>query len=125
MSHLRARNAYSRPCMSEEQSGDLAVTALYTAGVWAWAGLPGADLCNHEDSRRVFGATNAALGAARLLKPGSPSLKHALVHRHTMIDHLLRASGARQVVELAAGLSPRGAVFSADLGLRYTEVDLE
>ena len=109
--------------MGEERGGDLAVTALYTAGTWAWAGLACAELCDHEDSRRVFGATNAALGAARLLKPGMRSLRHALVHRHTMIDHLLRASGARQVVELAAGLSPRGAAFTRDGTMRYTEVD--
>jgi O-methyltransferase involved in polyketide biosynthesis len=110
--------------MSGARGGDLAVTALYTAGTWAWAGIEGAELLDHADSRRVFGATNAALAVARALTPGLRSLRHSLVHRHTMIDHLLRASGARQVVELAAGLSPRGARFTRDPTLRYVEVDL-
>jgi O-methyltransferase involved in polyketide biosynthesis len=107
-----------------EERGDLSVTALYTAGAWAWAGLPGAELLASADARRVFGATNAALAVARLFTPGLRSLRHALVHRHAMIDHLARASGARQVLELAAGLSPRGVTFSADPAIRYTEVDL-
>jgi O-methyltransferase involved in polyketide biosynthesis len=107
-----------------EERGDLSVTALYTSGAWAWAGLPGADLLASPDAQRVFGATNAALGVARLFTPGLRSLRHALVHRHTMIDHLARASGAGRILELAAGLSPRGVTFSADPAIRYTEVDL-
>jgi O-methyltransferase involved in polyketide biosynthesis len=107
-----------------EARGDLSVTALYTSGTWAWAGLPGADLLASPDAQRVFGATNAALGVARLFNPGLRSLRHSLVHRHTMIDHLARVAGARQILELAAGLSPRGVTFSADPAIRYTEVDL-
>jgi O-methyltransferase involved in polyketide biosynthesis len=104
--------------------GDLSVTALYTAGAWAWAGLPGAELFASEDSRRVFYVTNAALALARPFQRDPRSLKHALLHRHAMIDHLLRASGARQVLELAAGLSRRGVTVSTDPAIRYTEVDL-
>ena len=112
------------PARPPEPRGDLSVTALYTSGAWAWAGLPGAELLASADARRVFGATNAALAVARLFTPGLRSLRHALVHRHTMIDHLARASGAGQILELAAGLSPRGVAFSADPAIRYTEVDL-
>jgi O-methyltransferase involved in polyketide biosynthesis len=108
---------------TEKASGDLSVTALYTAETWAWGGLSGAELFTSEDSKRVFGATNAALGVAGLFRK-DPSLRHGLVQRHTMIDHLLRGAGARRVIELAAGLSRRGAAFSADPALHYTEVDL-
>ena len=97
--------------------GDLSITALYTSGVWEWAGLPGAELYATRDAKRVFDLTNAALALAR-----KPPLKYALLHRHAMIDHLVRASGVHHVVELAAGLSRRGAALSAELA--YTEVDL-
>lgn len=103
---------------------NLSVTALYTAATWAWGGLPGAELFASEEGRTVFRVTNLALAIARLFNRDLRSLRHALLHRHAMIDHLLRASGAREVVELAAGLSRRGATFSADPGVRYTEVDL-
>jgi O-methyltransferase involved in polyketide biosynthesis len=96
---------------------DLSITALYTSQVWAWAQLPCADLLATPDGARVFAVTNAALAVAR-----KPPLHYALLHRHAMIDHLVRASGLRRVVELAAGLSRRGAAMSAELA--YTEVDL-
>ncbi|MGE5182705.1 MAG: class I SAM-dependent methyltransferase, partial [Acidobacteriota bacterium] len=95
---------------------DLSVTALYTSQVWAWAGLPCADLCATRDAKRVFDLTNLALAIAR-----KPPLRVALLHRHLMIDHLLREAGCRRVVELAAGLSTRGA---RTTGVEYVEVDL-
>jgi len=106
------------------KGSDLSITALYTSATWAWAGLPGADLLASPESRRVFDVTNAALALARPFQRDPRSLKHALLHRHAMIDHLLRASGARQVLELAAGLSRRGVTVSADPAVTYTEVDL-
>jgi O-methyltransferase involved in polyketide biosynthesis len=105
-------------------AGDLSVTALYTSATWAWGGLAGAELLDSADGRRVFAVTNAALGMARLFRPEMRSLRHSLLHRHAMIDHLLHASGARQVIELAAGLSRRGVAFSSDPAVQYTEVDL-
>ncbi len=96
---------------------DLSITALYTSQVWAWARLPCAELLATRDGARVFAVTNAALALAR-----KPPLQYALLHRHAMIDHLVRASSARSVVELAAGLSRRGAAMSSQLA--YTEVDL-
>ena len=95
---------------------DLSVTALYTSQVWAWAGLPCADLCATRDAKRVFDVTNFALAVAR-----KPPLHIALLHRHLMIDHLVEQSGADHVLELAAGLSARGA---RSTGRTYTEIDL-
>ena len=100
--------------------GDLAITALYTAQVWAWGGFPCADLFASKDGKRVFDVTNAALGVTRR---GTP-LRYALVHRHAMIAHLVRTWQPRRVVELAAGLSQRGAAMSSDPQLHYLEVDL-
>ncbi len=99
--------------------GDLSVTALYTSGVWTWGGLSYAHLYATSDSKRVFDATNAALALASL---GKSTLRYALLHRHAMIDHLLETSPATQVIEIAAGLSRRGAAYSAMR--RYTEIDL-
>jgi O-methyltransferase involved in polyketide biosynthesis len=45
--------------------------------------------------------------------------------RHKLIDKLLAISGATQVLELAAGLSTRGLLFSAKPLNLYAELDLE
>ncbi|HZD15297.1 MAG TPA: class I SAM-dependent methyltransferase, partial [Pseudonocardiaceae bacterium] len=76
------------------------------------------------DAKRVFDATNAALGAARMFNRKLAPLRHSLLHRHAMIDHLLCASGYRHVIELAAGFSRRGAAATSDVHMHYTELDL-
>jgi O-methyltransferase involved in polyketide biosynthesis len=106
------------------EPGDLLVTALYTSQVWAWGGLSHAHLFASSDARRVFDATNAALGAARMFNRKLAPLRHSLLHRHAMIDHLLGASGYRHVIELAAGFSRRGTAATSDAHLQYTELDL-
>jgi O-methyltransferase involved in polyketide biosynthesis len=104
--------------------GDLSVTALYTSQVWEWGGLSHAHLFANPEARRGFEAANAALAAARTSHHGLAPLQYSLLHRHTMIDHLLYASGHRHVVELAAGLSRRGAAATTDAQVHYTELDL-
>jgi O-methyltransferase involved in polyketide biosynthesis len=106
------------------KQGDLSVTALYTSQVWAWGGLSHAQLFANSDAQHVFDAANAALAAARTPDHDLAPLHHSLLHRHVMIDHLLEASGYRQVIELAAGLSRRGAATTCDAQVRYTEIDL-
>ena len=103
--------------------GDLSITALYTSAVWAWGRLPCANLFATPDAKRVFDVTNAALAAANVWQRRTP-LRYALLHRHTMIDHLLRESKLRRVVELGAGLSRRGAFISEDPSIHYVEIDL-
>jgi hypothetical protein len=104
--------------------GDLSVTALYTSQVWTWGGLSHAHLFASPAAKSVFDATNTALGAARMFDRKLAPLRHSLLHRHTMIDHLLRESGDRHVIELAAGLSRRGAAATIDPKVQYTELDL-
>jgi O-methyltransferase involved in polyketide biosynthesis len=106
------------------EPGDLSVTALYTSQVWVWGGLSHAHLFASSDARRVFDATNAALGAARICNRKLAPLRHSLLHRHAMIDHLLGASGFRHVIELAAGFSRRGTAATSDVHMQYTELDL-
>lgn len=109
--------------LAKGRAGDLSPTALYTAGAWAWAGMPGAELLAFKGTRRVFGAVNAGLALARLFYRRPPSLRHSLVQRHLMIDHLLAESGCRHVLELAAGLSARGLRASGDAAVSYVELD--
>lgn len=123
----RARRAYAAAMAKDKarpQPSGLSITALYTAETWGWGGLPCADLLVSTEGRRVFNATNFALSIARLFIRDLRSLRHSLLHRHGMIDHLARASGARQILELAAGLSRRGVALSAEGSIRYTEIDL-
>lgn len=105
-----------------EKEGDLTVTALYTSAVWAWAGFRGAELFLTREAGAVFSVTNAVMMVLGGWRRSVPSLRWSLAQRHAVIDHL--ASGAPQVVELAAGLSRRGAAFSERPGVRYVEVDL-
>jgi O-methyltransferase involved in polyketide biosynthesis len=107
-----------------KKSTDLTVTALYTSQAWVWGGFSEAELLASKEARGVFRFTNGALAFARLFMWRLKSLKHSLVHRHAMIDHLAHQAGAPQVIELASGLSRRGAAMSADPAVRYVEVDL-
>jgi O-methyltransferase involved in polyketide biosynthesis len=97
--------------------GDLSITALYTSQVWASAKLPYAHLFATPDAKRVFDVTNAALAITR-----RAPLRYALLHRHAMLDHLAR--GSPRIIELAAGLSRRGAAFTEDPAVHYVEIDL-
>ncbi len=122
---MPARDLAEAPSSSAtSKPAGLSVTALYTAETWRWGKLPCSELLASDDGRTVFRVTNFALAVARVFSWKLRSLKHSLLHRHTMIDHLLRAAGPVQVLELAAGLSRRGATFSDDPAVRYTEVDL-
>lgn len=47
-----------------------------------------------------------------------------LESRYLLINKLLEQSGVKQVLELAAGLSPRGLIMTADSSVKYTELDL-
>ena len=107
-------------------SHTISPTAHYTGYVWARHGLGDADLAT-APGRLLFTAAQGLLAPLDLL--GGPTLEHFLLARHRIIDHLLdEAIGSGvvgQVVELAAGLSPRGLELTRrHPGLTYVEVDL-
>jgi O-methyltransferase involved in polyketide biosynthesis len=99
-------------------------SALYTAATWRWGDIECADLVTPPNAARVFHVVNAGSFLYRLVNPRWHSLRHTLLHRHRGIDHLLRQSGIRHVIEIAAGFSPRGIAVSADSAMEYFEVDL-
>ncbi len=106
------------------KSGDLSVTALYTSAAWHEAGYPNAELVLHPKALGVFRAVNGTLALTRGLRAGTEApLPMALAQRHTLIDRLVAESGARSVIELAAGLSQRGITLTADPSLAVVEVD--
>lgn len=107
-------------------SHTISPTALYTGQVWRAHGL-GDPALGSLPGRVGYAAAQVAQWPVELA--GGPTLPQLLLARHVVIDHLLgravAAGEVGQVVELAAGLSPRG------LRLRrrhpevtYVEVDL-
>lgn len=110
-----------RSVVEQPVRDDLSITALYTSGTWSWAGFPGAELLESTDAARVFSVTNGVVWLAGWFMTG-PSLKHSLVQRHALIDHLTEQSN--DIVELAAGLARRGTHRSAEPGVRYVEIDM-
>ncbi len=99
-------------------------SALYTAATWQWGRVPCADLVTPDEARKIFDYYNAFMWVYRLVNPRWHSLKHTLLHRHGAINHLLERSSLAQVIEIAAGFSPRGCSVSSNPAVRYFEVDL-
>lgn len=112
--------------MSDDPSR-ISPTAHYTGHVWQVAGLSTPALATTE-GRLFYGALRLpnALSAAL----GGPTLPAMLVARHTAIDALLDAAieggAVTQVLEIAAGYSPRGWRFTRrrGAGITYFEADL-
>ena len=107
-------------------SSAISPTAHYTGYVWARHGLGDADLATLP-GRLLYTAGQGAMVPLELA--GGPTLEHFLLARHRIIDHLLDQAVADgtvgQVVELAAGLSPRGLELTRrHPDLTYVEVDL-
>jgi O-methyltransferase involved in polyketide biosynthesis len=102
-------------------------TAHYTGYVWARNGLSHPELATTE-GRVLFDSLQPTMLASRTL--GGPTLEEYLLARHRAIDMLLENAierdGVSQVIEVAAGLSPRGWRFAQRYGerLQYVEADL-
>jgi O-methyltransferase involved in polyketide biosynthesis len=110
-------------------SGSAAIspTAHYTGWVWARNGLSTPEL-ETGLGRLSFLASQPAMLVSRAL--GGPTLERFLLARHRLIDHLLEeaitAGRVSQVLEIAAGMSPRGWRFARRHGeaITYVEADL-
>jgi O-methyltransferase involved in polyketide biosynthesis len=108
-------------------SETISPTAHYTGYVWARNGLSHPALETLE-GRLLFESVRPTMLVFSAL--GRPSLETYLLARHKAIDSWLEQSidkhGVRQVVEVAAGLSPRGWRFAKRYGerLTYIEADL-
>jgi len=101
-------------------------TAHYTGYVWARHGLSHSELETLQ-GRLLFESLRPAIGAMRTL--GGSSLESYLLTRHRALDVLLERAiehhGVTQVIEVAAGLSPRGWRFTERYGARVTYVEAD
>jgi O-methyltransferase involved in polyketide biosynthesis len=108
-------------------SDAISPTAHYTGYVWYRHGLSHPGLVTPE-GRALYHALRPLNFGWRSL--GGPTLEGFLLARHRAIDTLLDqaiGSGAvQQVIEIAAGLSPRGWDFARRYGdrIQYVEADL-
>ena len=102
-------------------------TALYTGTVWRRHGLSHPAFATWAGSALWTGLVGPRYAAGLI---GVPDLDALLLARHHSIDTLLEraieAGAVSQVVEIAAGLSPRGWRFTSrhGAGLTYVETDL-
>jgi O-methyltransferase involved in polyketide biosynthesis len=108
-------------------SDAISPTAHYTGQVWFRNGLSHPGLATLE-GRVLFQSLQPAMRVSAALR--GPSLESYLLARHRAIDALLERAindhGVTQVIEVAAGLSPRGWRFATRYGdrLTYVEADL-
>jgi O-methyltransferase involved in polyketide biosynthesis len=108
-------------------SETISPTAHYTGYVWARNGLSHPELETLE-GRVLFESLRPVMTVNAIL--GRGTLEGYLLARHRAIDALLEraveARGIEQVIEVAAGLSPRGWRFVERYGgrLTYVECDL-
>lgn len=102
-------------------------TAHYTGYVWARNQIGAPELATPQ-GRLAHHALAPLMTMSGAL--GGPTLDGFLLARHRVIDHLLseaiEAGRVGQVIELAAGMSPRGHSFAERFGaeLTYIETDL-
>ena len=101
-------------------------TAFYTGEVWARHGMSHPELTRVE-GRLLHAMTAPTFMVSRLL--GGPTLDGMLLARHRVIDAMLEQAIADgrvgQVLEVAAGMTPRGWRFTErHPDLPYTEADL-
>lgn len=107
-------------------SDAISPTALYTGHVWARNGLSFPEF-ETVRGRLMYESVRPAMIARSLL--GAPTIEEYLLARHAALDATLQRAieedDVSQVIEVAAGLSPRGTRFTRRFGaLTYIEVDL-
>jgi O-methyltransferase involved in polyketide biosynthesis len=113
--------------MASSDPSRISPTAHYTSDVWVRNGMSHPVLGSLTG--RFLHAVLAPANLAALHIGGRPNLDQSLLARHRILDHLLEtaiaAGRVRQVVEVAAGLSPRGFRFAQrHPEIRYIEGDL-
>ena len=111
----------------EVDTSRISVSALYTGHVWFRHGLSLPELYSFK-GKLSYGALMPVNALIRAV--AGADIETFLLERHVIIDELLTRAienqGVCQVVEIAAGMSPRGACFMRKYGdsLHYIEADL-
>lgn len=113
---------------SATESAKISPTAHYTGYIWYKNGLSD-ERFKTTQGLILYKLLQPLMGLSALRK--GPVLEHFLMARHQLIDmHLEQAINSgkiTQIIEIAAGLSPRGSRFAKKYGskITYIEADLE
>ena len=103
----------------------IGIPAYFTSHAWVEAGFDYADLFETKRGRLMFRALEPLFHLLGFLGPAVRLHNEYLFVRHYAHEARLRQIRPSCIVEIGAGLSPRGIAFaSADPDLRYIEVDL-
>lgn len=113
---------------SARKSASISPTAHYTAQVWLRNGLSDTRLRTPQ-GKALWQLLAPVMAVSK--RVGGPTLEDFLLARHKLIDlhlgHAIENGQVSQVIEIAAGLSPRGLRITRMYGDRvtYIEADLE
>ncbi len=103
----------------------IAPTAYFTAQAWVAAGFENAELFSTPQGRLMYGAAERIVP---LLRRARPEMRHQIDYlwvRHSVYETRLEELKPGTVVEIGAGLSPRGLTFARrNPDLLYIEGDL-
>lgn len=103
----------------------IAPTAHFTAQAWQRAGFAGADLFDTWIGRLGYDAARTGLLPLRLLRQPAGHFLSYLHLRHQWLEDRLEALAPGLVVEIGAGLSPRGLIHARrHPETHYLELDL-
>ncbi len=121
---IRSRKPADMP--TDEDSARISLTAHYTGYTWYRHGLSHRGLIT-PTGRALYTALRPLNGGARRL--GLPNLDGLLLARHRALDAWLEQAivdgRVSQVIEVAAGLSPRGWDFARRHGDRITYIEAD
>jgi O-methyltransferase involved in polyketide biosynthesis len=107
------------------ESHRIAPTAHFTAQAWVREGFPNAGYFDTRTGRLLFGALHGAAGRLRRILPSLSWHEQFLYIRHHAYEARLEALAPDYVLEVGAGLSPRGLTLAGrSPNLVYVEVDL-
>lgn len=108
----------------EGAHGKIGPTAHYTAYVWHRLGLPHAEHFKTSTGRVLYWGFFALGEWATRLSAAVPSMRDYLEYRHRLIDAVLEVEEPDRLIEVGAGLSPRGVAWVLDRGVPAVELDL-
>lgn len=104
-------------------SSSISLTGHFTAQVWVRHGVPCAERFDTVEGRLIYRLLGPVFSAAARI--GYPTPPQFLIQRHRIMDALVARLQPPQLVELAAGLSPRCLAWAQQGGGLVVDTDLD